>query len=364
MSASTIFHLVALVSGALLVVAVFWESFETFVSPRRASPHFRLTSAMYQVTWVAWRAVGRRLRPGHRRDGFLWVFGPLSLVAVLVLWTVLIVAGFTLLHWGAGSGAQTAAGERGWLTDFYLSGLAAFTMTGDVSIRTPAARVLTMIEAGAGLNLLAMVIGYLPMLAQAFTRREASVLLLDARAGSPPAAGALLLRYAGKAKHAQLARLLEQWEVWCSDLLETHLSFPALGYYRSQHANQSWVAALTAILDTCALVLTAPDQEPARVADTTFATARHAAVDLCLVLGISPQRSSGDRLPGPELGEIRRKVRDAGLNLGEGPEADATLRRLRDMYEPYTNALASDLLMPLPAWSVADNRQNWRGHDE
>ena len=45
-----------------------------------------------------------------------------------------------------------------------------------------------MAEAGIGLGLLAIVIGYLPIIYQAFSRRETSIVLLDARAGSPPTA--------------------------------------------------------------------------------------------------------------------------------------------------------------------------------
>jgi hypothetical protein len=363
MDTETTTHPIALVGGALLVLLVLWESFETIVSPRRVSRRVRLTRAFYRATWIPYRALGTRLPPGRRREGFLSVFGPISLLMLLILWAALLVAGFTLLHWGAGSGLRTAAGRRGLFWDLYGSGATLFTLTpGDVSPVTLPARVLIVIEAGTGLALLAMVIGYLPVLSQAFSRREVNVSLLDARAGSPPSAGELLVRHADGRQREALGRLLEQWEQWCAEMMETHVSFPVLAYYRSQHANQSWVAAHTAILDACALILAALEDEPERAARLTFAMARHAAVDICLVFRLTPKAPDPDRLPPAEMASLRQVLREAGLILREGPEVEAKLRRLRAMYEPYMGALGAFLTMPLPDWRSHDGaRDNWRG---
>ncbi len=100
-----------------------------------------------------------------------------------------------------------------------------------------------------------MVISYLPVLYQAFSHREVTISLLDARAGSPPTAGQLLIRISRDRNFALLDRFLEEWERWAAEVLESHVSFPVLSYYRSQHDNQSWLAAITAILDTSALVI-------------------------------------------------------------------------------------------------------------
>jgi hypothetical protein len=232
----------------------------------------------------------------------------------------------------------------------------------DLSLTTAPARVLTVIEAGTGLAMLAMVIGYLPILSQAFSRREMNVSMLDARAGSPPSAGELLLRHTGDANDDALARLLDQWEQWSADLLETHVSFPVLAYFRSQHENQSWVAALTSILDASAVILASLEHDSRRAARLTFAMARHAAVDLSLVFRLAPRPPQPDRLPVSERAELLRVLRDAGLVVREGPDVDARLRDLRAMYEPYMNALGSFFLMPLPAWRGHEGaRDNWTG---
>jgi len=143
-----------------------------------------------------------------------------------------------------------------------------------------------VIEAGVGFGFLALVIGYLPVLYQAFSRRELNITLLDARAGSPPSAEELLRGFG--AYQEELAVLLAEWERWGADVLESHLSYPVLSYYRSQHDNQSWLAALTTVLDASVLVMVASEGACSRQAGLTFAMARHAVVDLAQVLAAPP----------------------------------------------------------------------------
>jgi hypothetical protein len=130
-----------------------------------------------------------------------------------------------------------------------------------VTPRTIVARLLTALEAGMGFAFLALVIGYIPLISQAFSRREVSISMLDARAGSPPTAAQLLCRH-GDEGGDDLLDLLRNWERWSAELLESHISFPVLSYFRSQHDNQSWVAALTTVLDVCALIVARIDERP------------------------------------------------------------------------------------------------------
>ena len=120
---------------------------------------------------------------------------------------------------------------------------------------TARARFLAVLEAGIGFGFMAVVIGYLPTLYQAFSERERTIGLLDARAGSPPTAAELLGRLAAAGRLPYVETFLQEWEAWSADLLDNHLSFPVLSFYRSQHENQSWLAALTVILDTCSLLM-------------------------------------------------------------------------------------------------------------
>jgi hypothetical protein len=230
-----------------------------------------------------------------------------------------------------------------------MSGTTFFTLgLGDVTPLAPPGRALVVVEAGVGFGFLAIVIAYLPVLYQAFSRREVSISLLDARAGSPPTAGELLRRH-GQDMTA-LDQLLYDWERWSAELLESHLSYPVLGFFRSQHTNQSWLAALTAILDACAVIIAGISDGPTRQARLTFAMARHAIVDLAQVFVTSLRSLAPDRLPPASLTRMREALAEAGVTLQDGITTDQKLAELRQMYEPYVHALSDYLRMPLPPW--------------
>jgi hypothetical protein len=354
-------HPLAVAAGAFLMLIVLWDAFETVVLPRRASFKLRLTRLFYRATWPPFAAVGRRIRPGNSRENFLSIFGPLSLIVLLAAWALALIFSFALLQWGLGSHLSSPPGLTGFGADLYGSGTNFFTLgLGDVTPATTTSRILTTAEAGMGFGFLALVISYLPILAQAFSRREASIALLDARAGSPPTAAELLRRHAPDGPAEPLAALLNDWERWSAEVLESHISFPVLAYYRSQHDNQSWVAALTTVLDTCALVITGVDRACVRPARLTFAMARHALADLTSVLGRRPRVPSDDRLPAEELARLRRVLADIGMPLREGADADERLAHLRSLYEPYAFALSEHLVMRLPPWLPPEGaRDNW-----
>ncbi|MCU1277503.1 MAG: hypothetical protein JWM53_1049 [bacterium] len=358
-------HLVAALAGGCLLLVVLWEAFETFVLPRRVRRRLRLTRGFYRLTWLPWRALARRRKPGNSRENLLSIYGPISLLLLLATWAAMLIVGFASIHWGLGSRLQTPTGlQRGFSADLYYSGTTLFTLgLGDVTPWSQTGRLLTVAEGGTGLAFLALMIGYLPILAQAFSRREVNVTLLDARAGSPPSAVELLRRHGdgdGEGGEA-LWRLLAEWERWSAELLETQISFPVLAYYRSQHDNQSWVAALTTVLDVCALITAGVERGPVRSARLTFAMARHAAVDLCNLFKLRPHAPDPDRLPPAEVARVRAALAELGLPLAPGERVDDKLRRLRQMYEPYLNALGSFLLMPLPSWLPDEAaRDNWQ----
>jgi Ion channel len=339
------------VLGVGLIGVVMWDAFETIVLPRRVTRRLRLTRLFYVLTWQPWSAVGRRLPPSPRREGYLSFFGPLSLLLLLVVWAGSLVLGFALLQAGLGLEMVAPEGIAGFGAIFYASGSNFFTLgIGDVTPRTALGRLLTVAEAGTGLAFLALVIGYIPVLFQSFSRREIYVSLLDARAGSPPCVGSLLRRYALSDEPDTVNRFMREWELWAAEILESHLSYPLLMYYRSQHERQSWLAALTVILDTTALVIVGIEGVAKRPAQLTFAMARHTAADLSQLFRTAPQPQAADRLPPADLERLRTEVGAVGLVLRGGPEADARLARLRAQYEPYVDALSRYLMMPLPEW--------------
>ncbi len=290
--------IVCIASGAILLLATLWDAFETMVLSRRVSRGNRLTVIFYRLTWPPWRGIARRIARGNHRENFLTVYGPLWLLLLIALWAVSIVLAFALMHWGTGSRMVAPDGHDSFFTTFYMSGTTLFTLgLGDVVPHSPIGRFLTVFESGIGLGFVALVISYLPVVSQAFSRREAQIALLDARAGSPPTAAQFLGRLARYGDLTALDRFLGEWERWAAEVLESHISFPVLSYYRSQHDNQSWLAALTAILDTSALVVAGVRGACQAQAWLTFAMSRHVVVDLSQVYHVPPVLPDPDRLP-------------------------------------------------------------------
>jgi Ion channel len=352
------------IAGAAILIIVIWDAFESIILPRRVTRQFRLTRLFYRTSWGIWKFACGLIPSRRLRETAMGVFGPISLLILLAIWAVGLVLGFGLMQYGAGSAVSlSAAGvSPSFWTDIYLSGTTFFTLgLGDVVPRSGIARVLVVMEGGLGFGFLAAVIGYLPFIYGSFSKREVNISLLDSRAGTPPTAGELLRRHSYPHGQEALRELLKEWEFWCAELMESHLSYPVLAFFRSQHDNQSWVASLTAILDACALIMVGIEGACERQAQLTFAIARHAVVDLSQVFNTSPQELSSNRLPPAELRYIRDVLVEHGLKLRDGAVADERLAELRHMYEPYIYALAEYLNQSLPPWLPRKKgKDNWQ----
>ena len=234
----------AIVAGALIIMRRTLGSLRDRRTCRgECRAVFVSTVLVYRATWLPWRAIARLFSKPSRRETFLSVYGPLSLLILFVLWAAAIVFGFGLVYYGASRGTPP---RPDFSTSMYLSGTTMFTLgIGDVVPHTWTERVLVVVESGLGFGFLALVLSYLPVIYQAFSRREVNIVLLDARAGSPPTAVELLRRHSGVQGAEALERLLDG----LGDGLPRKFSkatfpIPAVAYFRSQHNNESWLAAL------------------------------------------------------------------------------------------------------------------------
>jgi hypothetical protein len=356
-------RILASIAGVVCLLIVFVDAFQTIILPRRATGRFRLTRIFYIATWTPWRFLAQRLRNPRRRETAFSFYGPLSLIFLLSVWASMMVVGFGLLYYALGSPFHDAAAERpDFRSDLYVSGTTIFTLgLGDVTPQNPWSRALVILESGTGLGFLAVVMGYFPVLYSAFSRREVSISLLDARAGSPPTAAELMRRHSSEGADRALAVLLIEWERWSAELLESHISYPQLCYFRSQHTSQSWLGALTSILDTSALLIAGVRGHEARQAQLTFAMARHAIVDLAQVFSLRPVNDAPDRLPPERYEQLYNLLCQSGVKVCRDGQSIERLRELRILYEGHAKALSNYLQMALPPW-IADHphKDNWQ----
>ena len=357
----------AVVGGLAIIWVVLLDAFETVVLPRRVLRHFRLTAYFYRRTWIPWRAMARRIKTVSRQQNFLGYFGPLSLILLLGFWAAGLIFGFSLMQYGIGGHEQLSGEPLTFGKIVYHSGETFFTLGyGDIVPTSGAARALSVIEAGMGFAFLGVVIGYIPVVYSSFSRREIQISMLDARAGSPPSAVELLVRLAGRTEdpgvdQSVLDEVLRDWERWAAELLESQISYPVLTFFRSQHSNQSWLAALTTMLDVTSLVLTGIEGVQPGQAKLTFAMARHAAVDLAQVVNARHDPAAPERLAEEEYEALRGALARAGLKLRSDDYGRDKLGKLRSMYEPYVHATGRNLMLSLPPWRyVEKNRDNWQ----
>jgi hypothetical protein len=350
------------VLGVALILVVLGDAFETIVLPRRVTRRISLARLFYQSTWLFWSTTVRSIFSRRRQETFLSWYGPLSLLLLLIFWATGLVIGFALIHWASGSILKTPEGTSSFTTYLYLSGTTFFTLgLGDVVPIKTFGRGLVAFESGMGLGFLALVIGYVPALNQSFSRREVNISLLDARAGSPPTAMEMLRRHGHDRGMEDLRQLFHEWERWSADLLESHLSYPVLCYFRSHHDNQSWLGALTAILDASAFAVVSLEGPCKRQAQLTFAMTRHTIVDLAQVFNCRPHKPKHDRLTPDELARMRAILKEAGLKLREGNMVDQRISDLRQMYEPYVYSLSNYLHIAVPSWiPKAGRMDSWQ----
>ena len=353
----------AVVPGFVALFVVLWDAFETIVLPRQVTDKFLLTRLFYRSTWLPWCALSRLFPRPKQRELFLGVYGPISLIFLLIVWASGLIAGFALLHWADGSAFQTADGRVSLTKDLYLSGSTFFSLgLGGVAPQSAFARALVVVEAGVGFGFLAMMISYLPVIYQVFSRREVTISLLDARAGSPPTAAELLCRLGQDQKMEALPQLLRDWERWSAELLESHLSYPMLVHFRSQHSNQSWLGALTTILDTSAFLLAYGESSNRYQAKLTFAISRHAVVDLARMFALPAVEPPRKGLSAVELTRLRIHLASNGLAPIDDRGVEKRLLGLRQMYEPCILALSKYLSLDLPAWLPGQpSGDNWQG---
>ncbi len=229
-------------AGVAVVLYILVAAVRTTMIPRGVAT--KLGRTVFILTRLVFRLRVGRSATYERRDRIMATYGPVTLLALLATWLLMIGVGFTAMYF--------ALGARPLVRAIELSGSSVFTL-GTTSSKSAGTLIVTYTEAGLGLLLLTLLITYLPTLYTTFQRREAPVTVLETRAGTPPSAVTLLVRYHRIEKMDRLGELWQQWEGWFADIQESHVSYPVLAFFRSPQPDHSWVTAAGTVLDTASL---------------------------------------------------------------------------------------------------------------
>ncbi len=245
--------------GMVLVITTLSAAIRSFVLPRNEV--VRLNVWVFMGIRTIFDAAAKLANSYERRDRIMAHYAPVALVALPVFWEALVSVGYTSMYWAVGEGSLWKCYN---LSSSYLLTLGTTKTTHGV------VAALGYSEATLGLLLLTLLLSYLPTIYQAFSRREATVALLELRAGTPPTAAALLgwLNHDGSVQNDE--QQWADWERWFIEIEESHTSLPILSFFRSPQPGRSWVTASGLILDTAALLFAAVDGPQPRQAQITF----------------------------------------------------------------------------------------------
>jgi hypothetical protein len=245
--------------GMVLVITTLSAAIRSFILPRNEV--VRMNVWVFQSIRVLFDGAAKLANSYERRDKIMAHYAPVALVALPVVWEALVGLGYTSMFW--------ALGEGTWERCYELSSSSLLTLGSTSTQRVPIA-ALSYSEATLGLLLLTLLLSYLPTIYQAFSRREATVALLELRAGTPPTSACLLgwLNHDGSVQNDD--QQWADWERWFVEIEESHTSLPILSFFRSPQPGRSWVTSAGLILDTAALLFAAVDGPQPRQAQLTF----------------------------------------------------------------------------------------------
>jgi hypothetical protein len=333
--------------GLVFVSAVAWDIFQTVVVPRPAGGRYRIARNVNRVGWRLARWTSLRLGSERRREGLLGLYAPAFVFVLLAVWIVVLVLGYGLITWALRDELRPTPQSFG--EAIYVAGTAFSTLGfGDVVPIGGPARAMLLVAAASGLAVVALVITFLFSLYGALQKREIPVVTLDARAGAPPSGVKLLETYARLDLIDELPTLFTNWEVWAAEVLDTHVAYPILSYFRSSHDNESWVGSLGAVLDAATLVLTTIDGVPRGHAKMMAAMGEHVVEDVGHAFGFENTASPGvARL---EFDEARARLAAAGYALSPGAEAWQAFSTSRARYAGRLSLLAEWFVSPPSQW--------------
>ena len=318
-------EVLAVVAGLALVLVSASDAVSTLVTTRRRRGRHWPTQVFYRRTWHAWVTAARRATP-ELREGFLAVYGPLSLLGLLVTWVVLLVAGWGAVWWGLRS---AVTGVDGYLDAVYFAGVGFFTVGfGDLVPTGGLARLLVLVEAFMGLVTMALVIGYLPTLYNAYSRREVQLLSLDDMSDEATTPiGFLEACYtAGGAQ--EVASAFADWERWCDEVFDSHTAYPMLAMFRSRQPGQNWLTALGVVLDAATICLAAVDGPRAGPAARLWRRASRMLQSMRGMPGVQRRAATPGR-PAGRRGAVPRGLPAPGRARGAAAPLRAGLGRLR-----------------------------------
>jgi hypothetical protein len=148
-----------------------------------------------------------------------------------------------------------------------------------------------------------------------------------------------------------LIKTFEDWREWAADVLESHLAYPSLLWFRSSHDNEAWLNSFGAVMDAAVLVLSTVDDETEGPARLMYTVGNHLVEDLSWYFGY--KNIHDPIVEKMEYDQARERLRVAGYKCHGAPYGWEKFAKLRSEYASPLNQLARALLI-IPAQWIGD----------
>ena len=333
--------------GLIIVLTVFYDLFQTVVLPRPAVRKIQLAPRLVRPMWLVWRWVSLRTTRLDRSEARLAAFGPLSLFSLFLLWAVALILGYALIV--DGLRAEFRPPPADFQTSIYISASTLVPLAyGDFVPEGGAARLLIVIESATGVGIAALAITLLFSLYESFRAREELVVSLDAMAGAPPSGVHILETAADHNMRTELNNTFDEWRKWSAMVLESHLAYPLLIYFRSSHDNEAWVNSFGAVMDAAVLVMSTVDSESEGSAHLMFTVGNHLVEDMTWVFKFD---TSNDAIvEKQEYLEAVQRLKKSGYHVADVEAGWKRFVELRVKYAETINHMAQQLAITPAQW--------------
>ncbi len=338
-------NLLELIAGTVLVILIVCDAVGTLIVTQGQSGPWRPTRLWYGLTWRAARMIVIRL-PRRGGDGVLNVYPAVSLLGLLLVWLSGLVVGWALIYRALG---EHPAGASDWQTLFYYTGASLLTPAFGTAHDFPT-RLLTLTEALTGLGTIALLISYLPALYGGYSKREARLLTLDDPQGGRLTPVRVIAIHSIDGNLELLYRFFAEWELWTAEVLESHVSYPMLALFRSQHVGQSWITALGVVTDAATLTCAAIPEADRREPYFQYRRGRRAIHEIATRLHVPSSSATGHGITRDGFDYAWGVLCELGLPLREKEEAWQRLDDLRSGYGARFQELVDFLLAPHGFW--------------
>jgi hypothetical protein len=341
---------IEIVVGFAILIIIFQDLFQVVILPRPAIKKFAVVRYLLRGFWICWRWIGNRIESVPRRENFLSIMGPLAVLMEFTFWGLALILGYALIIDGVRDQLHPAPDSFG--TSLYFSASTLVPLSyGDYVPEGIFARVVTVAETVTGIFVAALAITLLFSLYESFKDREVAVVQLDAMAGAPPSGIQILETAIQRGMREELIKTFDEWRAWAANVLESHLAYPTLLWFRSSHDNEAWINSFGAVMDAAVLVLSTVDDETEGPARLMYTVGNHLVEDLSWYFGYS--KLNDPIVEKQEYDQARERLRVAGYKCHGSPYGWEKFAKLRSEYASPLNQLARTLVI-IPAQWIGD----------